>query len=246
MSELSTTPRVYVEAGLAAGSDVVLGADESHYLIRVMRRKAGDALRLFNGRDGEWAATVAEADKRACRLSIREQTRRQAAVPDIWLCFAPIKKTPTDFLVEKATELGVRRLQPVLTDRTENRRVNIVRLAEVAREAAEQCECLEVPEIVEPSPLATLLANWPKDRTLFFLDEARDARPLAEQATKHIGTPSALIIGPEGGFTPDERRMLLDHAASVPCSLGPRLLRAETAAAAALAIWQSVAGDLAP
>ena len=243
MSDLSTSPRLHVDADLAAG-DLVLDADQSHYLIRVMRRKPGDALRLFNGRDGEWSAVVADADKRACTLRLGEQTRPQADVPDIWHCFAPIKKSPLDYLVEKATELGVRRLKPVITERTENRRVNTGRLADVAREAAEQCECLAIPGIDEPLPLETLLADWPAGRMLFFLDEARDARPLAAQAAKHAGGPAALITGPEGGFTPAERQQLLHHPASVPCSLGPRLMRAETAAAAALAIWQSVAGDL--
>ncbi|MEQ8667006.1 MAG: 16S rRNA (uracil(1498)-N(3))-methyltransferase [Rhodospirillales bacterium] len=244
MSDLATSPRIFVDAGLAAG-DLVLDADRSHYLIRVMRRKPGDVLRLFNGRDGEWSATVDAADKRACRLAVKRQTRSQADVPDIWHCFAPIKKSPLDYLVEKATELGVRRLCPVLTDRTENRRVNTGRLAEVAREAAEQCECLAVPAIAEPVGLAGLLAAWPAGRTLFFLDETRDARPLAAEASARAGCPAALITGPEGGFTPAERRLLLEHPTAVPCSLGPRLLRAETAAAAALAIWQSVAGDLA-
>lgn len=243
MKNLSTSPRLYVQNDLVIG-DIALDADQSHYLVRVMRRRAGDALRLFNGRDGEWAATVAEPDKRSCRLRVAQQTRPQSEVPDIWLCFAPIKKSPTDILVEKATELGVRRLKPILTERTENRRPNTQRLADLAREAAEQCECLAIPAIDDPCALPDLLSAWPADRTLFFLDETRDARPLAAQVAERAGPPAALIIGPEGGFTPAERELLLAHAQSVPCSLGPRLLRAETAATAALAIWQSVAGDL--
>jgi len=242
MSELGTTPRLFVSGDLN-NADIVLDPDQSHYLIRVMRRRAGDRLRLFNGRDGEWSAAITDADKKACVLTLEDQTRRQIDVPDIWHCFAPIKKAPTDYLVEKATELGVRRLLPVITDRTENRKPNIDKLGAVAREAAEQCECLAVPEIANAVSLSDLLGSWPTDRTLLFLDEARDARPLAENAIAHAGKPAALITGPEGGFTREERNMLLNHAASVACSLGPRLLRAETAAAAALAIWQSVAGD---
>lgn len=244
MNDLATSPRLFVDADLAAG-ELTLDTDQSHYLVRVMRRKPGDTLRLFNGRDGEWAAAVAAADKRACRLAVDRRTRPQADVPDIWHCFAPIKKSPLDYLVEKTTELGVRRLRPVITERTENRRVNTARLADVAREAAEQCECLAIPDIDAPVSLQDLLAAWPDERTLLFLDETRDAEPLAVRAAAHAGRPAALITGPEGGFTPAERQWLLDHPAAVPCSLGPRLLRAETAAAAALAIWQSVAGDLA-
>lgn len=244
MSELATTPRLFVDTDLADGS-ITLDAAQSHYLIRVMRRSVGDRLRLFNGRDGEWSATVSDADKRACVLTLDDQTRAQADVPDIWHCFAPIKKGPTDYLVEKATELGVRRLLPVLTARTENRKPNIEKLGAVAREAAEQCECLAIPGIDPAVSLDALLRDWPTDRVLLFLDEARDAKPLSENARTAIGKPAALITGPEGGFTPEERQRLLDHPASLPCTLGPRLLRAETAAAAALAIWQSVAGDLA-
>lgn len=243
MSDVGTTPRLCVSEDLGPG-EITLDPAQSHYLVRVMRRKAGDGLRLFNGRDGEWMASVSEPDKRACGLTITERTRVQIEVPDIWHCFAPIKKAPTDYLVEKATELGARRLLPVLTARTENRKPNIGKLGAVAREAAEQCECLAVPEIATPVSLTELLAAWPEDRTLLFLDEVRDAMPLAGNARVCAGRPAALITGPEGGFTPEERAMLLDHRASRACNLGPRLLRAETAAAAALAIWQSVAGDL--
>ncbi len=244
MSELATTPRLYVKPDLDHGGDIVLDAAQSHYLVRVMRRANGDRLRLFNGRHGEWAATLTDADKKACRLSLDERTREHVEVPDIWLCFAPIKKSPLDYLVEKATELGIGRLLPTITERTENRRANIERLGDVAREAAEQCECLAVPEICESDSLRNRLAAWPANRTLFFLDESREARPLAHEVRANTG-PAALITGPEGGFTPVERQTLLGHPASVSCSLGPRLLRAETAAAAALAIWQSVAGDCA-
>lgn len=243
MDDLGTTPRLYVEADLAEG-EVTLDPSQSHYLVRVMRRQVGDRLRLFNGRDGEWVGTVADADKKACGLAVSERTREQAEVPDIWHCFAPIKKGPTDYLVEKATELGVRRLLPVLTARTENRKPNVEKLSAVAREAAEQCECLAIPAIAGPVSLSELLRDWPQDRVLLFLDEARDAKPLAENAKANAGSPAALITGPEGGFTNEERDMLLAYPSSVPCSLGPRLLRAETATAAALAIWQSVAGDL--
>lgn len=243
MSSADTTPRLFVEQNLSEGP-VLLNAAQSHYLVRVMRRKAGDRLRLFNGRDGEWTAEVVDPDKKSCRLRLMKCTRQQTRVPDIMICFAPIKKAPMDYLVEKATELGARRLQPILTGRTQNRRVNTARLGDVAREAAEQCECLDVPAIAPLMELSALLVGWPEGRSLFFLDETREGEPLARQAARHPDGPIALISGPEGGFTPDERRMLIRHTASIPCSLGPRLLRAETAAVAALAIWQSVAGDI--
>jgi 16S rRNA (uracil1498-N3)-methyltransferase len=207
-----------------------------------MRARAGDRVSLFNGRDGEWLAQIGQASKRGVTATCLSQTRPQAGEPDLWLAFAPIKKTPADYLVQKATELGVSRLLPVFTRRTIVSRVNLERMAANAAEAAEQSERLTVPGIREAVDLDKLLASWPKERRLYFCDEGGDARPLAEAARGASG-PAAILTGPEGGFDPAEREMLRTQSFVVPVTLGPRILRADTAALAALSVWQSVAGD---
>jgi 16S rRNA (uracil1498-N3)-methyltransferase len=214
-----------------------------------MRRKAGDIVLLFNGRDGEWAAALAVARKKQVSFALVQQQRPQDPLPDVTLLFAPLKAGPLEFLVEKATELGVGVLRPVLTRRTAVRRINHARLAAIATEAAEQCERLTVPRIDELRPLDALLDEWPQghpQQRLLFLDEgaARDAaaKPIVITA-RHAPAPVALLIGPEGGFDAAEQQRLRGLPYAMPTVLGPRILRAETAALAALACWQAMSGD---
>jgi len=247
LTEAGGKTRLYVAGGLGAGMVVALDEGPSHYLLHVMRAKSGNRVLLFNGRDGEWLAEIGQASKRGVTATCLSQTRPQAGEPDIWLAFAPIKKTPADYLVQKATELGASCLLPVFTRRTIVARVNLERMAANAAEAAEQSERLTVPEIRETMDLDKLLASkvlagWPKERRLYFCDEGGEAKPLAEVARGASG-PAAIITGPEGGFDPAERELLRAQSFVVPVTLGPRILRADTAALAALSVWQSVAGD---
>ncbi|MBN9587378.1 MAG: 16S rRNA (uracil(1498)-N(3))-methyltransferase [Alphaproteobacteria bacterium 64-11] len=242
LKEAGGKVRLYVNAPLAAGIAVAPDEGQAHYLMHVMRAKAGDRVTLFNGRDGEWMAEIAEVSKRAIALRCLSRIAPQAEVPDLWLAFAPIKKTPSDYLVQKAAELGVRALLPVFTRRTIVTRINPERMAANAVEAAQQSGRLSVPRVAAGVSFERLLADWPKERTLYFCDEGGDALPLADAATGHVG-PAAILTGPEGGFDPAERAALRALPFVVPVTLGPRILRADTAALAALAIWQSVAGD---
>ncbi|MCH8489827.1 MAG: 16S rRNA (uracil(1498)-N(3))-methyltransferase [Oceanicaulis sp.] len=342
---MSTDPRLFVDAPLSEGAALILERDQAHYLVSVMRRQPGDGVRVFNGRAGEWRAVLASAGKREARLELAERLREQAVPPPLTLYFAPVKKARTDFIVEKATELGARAIIPVLTRRTQAERVRTDRLSALAREAAEQTERLDVPVIGEPVRLESLLDAWPPDQRLIFCDETggapmleallavRDeqrfrvsadgqfieAEVIAEAlhhptptlpsrggsgsapdeaygADRSIGRATAsgngqsagkseaadtalppppgegrgggrsgpdvppasddseqrntektqhwaILIGPEGGFAPEERERLRGLPGVVPVSLGPRILRADTAAAAALALWQAVMGD---
>lgn len=240
MTEPAAKIRLFVDAPLGAGTEVTLTREQAHYLFAVMRLGPGGRVALFNGRDGEWQAEVVEAGKRAGRLACHSRSAPQGTPPDLWLVFAPIKKARTDFIVEKAAELGVRRIQPVFTRFTNSERLNTDRLRAHCIEAAEQCGGTTVPELAEPVTLAQLLADWPADRALVFCDESRAARPLHRIAPP---APAALLIGPEGGFSPDEAARLRSMPGVTPVTLGPRILRADTAAAAAIAVWQSAAGD---
>jgi 16S rRNA (uracil1498-N3)-methyltransferase len=240
LKEAGGRARLYVTGELGAGKAVALSDAQAHYLLHVLRAKGGQRLRLFNGRDGEWLAEIAVAGKRGVTLTLVSRTAPQGEVPDIWLCFAPVKKTPSDYLAQKATELGVARLQPVFTRRTIVTRVNEERLLANAVEAAEQSDRLSVPETPAPVTLEKLLASWPKERRLYFCDEGGEAKPLGIVAAPG---PAAILTGPEGGFDAQERAMLRNHAFVTPVTLGPRILRADTAALAALAVWQSMAGD---
>lgn len=249
---MSVNPRLYLDQALSEECLLTLDKDQSHYLSSVMRRSVGDGVRLFNGRDGEWAGQILEASRKAVRVKVRERLREQAGVPDLWLCFAPVKKARTDFIVEKATELGVSRIQPVITARTIADRVKTERLSALAREAAEQTERLDLPEIAEPVSLTQLINTWDPSRTLIFADEAGEggetpwsdgsglARPMIDQLTE---TKAAILIGPEGGFAPEERALLRQQDFITPVTLGPRILRADTAAVAALTLWQAHVGD---
>jgi 16S rRNA (uracil1498-N3)-methyltransferase len=235
--------RLYVEAPLGEGLRVGPTESQAHYLLHVMRAKVGEGVSLFNGRDGEWLARIAEVTKRSCVLVCERLVALQRAVPDLWLVFAPIKKTPSDYLVQKATELGVCRLQPVFTRRTIVTRLNLERMRANAVEAAEQSGRLTIPEIVEAQTLPSLLSKWPQERRLLFCDEAGEATPIARTLADAPNGPWAILTGPEGGFDPSEREMLRGKPFTVPVSLGQRILRADTAALAALAVWQSIKGD---
>ena len=238
--------RLYVDHPLGAGQSVPLNRDQAHYLFGVMRLQAGDDLALLNGRDGEWRATVEDAGKRGGTLSCTEQTAPLRLPPDLWLLFAPIKKARTDFIVEKAVEMGAARILPVQTDYTNAERIRRDRLQAHAVEAAEQCGGTFVPEVAELTRLDRLLSGWPDDadtraRHLLFCDEALAGA--APDLSSLPRGPWAILIGPEGGFSPAERTRLsgMDQAHAI--ALGPRILRADTAAVAALTLWQSALGD---
>jgi 16S rRNA (uracil1498-N3)-methyltransferase len=239
--------RLFVEADLGAGAEAPLSEAQAHYLRHVMRRPDGAPLLLFNGRDGEWRATLALRGKKAATATVSERTREQAAEPDLWLCFAPIKRQRIDLVAEKATELGVSVLQPVLTEHTAVERVNVERLRANAVEAAEQTERLSVPEVRAPVGLAKLLSEWPAGRRLLMCDETGGGPPIAEalrgldEAAR--AAPWAIVIGPEGGFAAGELAELRRMKDVMAVGLGPRILRADTAALAALACWQALVGD---
>ncbi len=236
--------RLFVDAPLSQGAEIPLDQDQARYLGAVMRLGPGGELAAFNGRDGEWLARVEGLSKNKGALRAVEQMRPQTDEPGPWLAFAPVKKTGTDFIVEKATELGASRLLPVFTRNTATGRVNADRLRANAREAAEQCGRLTVPEVAEPVGLDALLSNWPQDRRLLVADETGAGAPIAQALSE--GAAQGLLIGPEGGFHPKELDALGELPFVVRVGLGPRILRAETAAAAALACWQALIGDWSP
>jgi 16S rRNA (uracil1498-N3)-methyltransferase len=237
--------RLYVEGDLAAGAEVPLDPAQVHYLRNVMRRTPGDPVRLFNGRHGEWQAKIATLGKGKGTATAETQTRAQAPEADLWLLAAPIKRTAIDFVAAKATELGVSAIQPVFTRRTAVTRVNDARLRANMIEAAEQCERLSVPAVRPAAPLDKVLGAWPRGRRLLFADETRDGLPIAAALAAErakMPEPWAILIGPEGGFAPEELTRIRALPGVVPVSLGARLLRADTAALAALAVWQAVIG----
>ena len=238
--------RLFVEHPLGAGQTVPLSRDQAHYLFGVMRQTEGGRVKLFNGRAGEWLAEISRAGKRGGELTCLEQSAPQLAPPDLWLLFAPIKKARTDFIVEKAAEMGAARICPVTTDFTNSDRIRQDRLQAHAVEAAEQCGGTWVPEVAELERLDRVLDGWPEGRRLMFCDEAtvgEEAGGSSTLAGGLAGEPWAILIGPEGGFSERERARLrgLDFAHRV--SLGPRILRADTAAVAAMTLWQMQLGD---
>ena len=236
------TLRLFVPADLAPGA-FTLGKDQSHYVATVMRARPGDDVVLFNGRHGEWRGRLNAVGKNAVVVAGEERTRPQAPEPYLWLLAAPIKKDRVDLVAEKAAELGASALWPVFTRRTVMSRVNTERLAAHMVEAAEQCERLPVPAVLEPAPLDKALAGWDPARTLLFLDESGAGLPLAQVLADVPAGPLAVLVGPEGGFAPEERALLARLPFARPVGLGPRILRAETAAIAALAIIQALRGD---
>ena len=234
--------RLYVEHPLGAGQTVPLSRDQAHYLYGVMRLAEGAQVALINGSEGEWTAEVVEAGKRGGVLACRDQAAPQMMPPDLWLLFAPIKKARTDFIVEKAAEMGAARIIPVQTDFTNAERIRQDRLQAHAVEAAEQCGGTFVPPVDDLQKLDRLLADWPEDRHLIFCDESLvGARAALEAAPK--GEKWAILIGPEGGFSETERDRLRSRSYCTAVSLGPRILRADTAAVAALTLFQSTRGD---
>ena len=233
--------RLYVDHPLGEGQTVPLDAAQSRYLFSVMRLGVGDAVHVFNGQEGEWHAEVAEAGKKDGALAVRWPVAAQRMPPDLWLLFAPLKKTRTDFVVEKAAEMGAARIVPVMTDFTNAERVRRDRLQAHAVEAVEQCGGTHVPEVTDAMRLASLLEEWPSERRLMFCDEALAGPGAALEGP--AGQPWAILIGPEGGFSDAERERLRGMRVSVPVGLGPRILRADTAAVAALTLWQAALGD---
>ncbi|SDA17203.1 16S rRNA (uracil(1498)-N(3))-methyltransferase [Sphingomonas sp. NFR15] len=235
-----STPRLFVEQPLGPGQIRIEGA-QAHYLVSVMRTKVGDPVKLFDGVSGEWLGVASVVGKRDLLLDVTERLREREHVPDLWLCAAPLKKGRIDWLVEKACELGVARLMPTLTRRTVVDRLNLERLRAHMVEAAEQCGRTAVPNLAEPVKLSGLLRDWPEDRTLFFADEAGGVPALG--AMRDGGTAAAILIGPEGGFDDAERDAIRALPQAIGVSLGPRILRADTAAAAAVSLWMAAKGD---
>jgi 16S rRNA (uracil1498-N3)-methyltransferase len=238
--------RLFISESLSAGAAIGLDHEQSHFLRSVLRLKPGAYLLLFNGADGEWLARLEGLGKGWASLEVVEPTREQTEEPDLWLLFAPLKRARIDFLAEKATELGVSRLIPVMTRRTNVERVNTTRLAANAREAAEQTERLSVPEVDEPVDLPRALGDWPEGRILIVCAEAGPAVPMVDllaELPRDARRPAAVLIGPEGGFDDAELELLGRQDFAQLVSLGPRILRADTAAIAALACWQAWAGD---
>ncbi len=234
--------RLYVEQPLVKGGRIVLDEKQSHYLSRVMRLPIGHVVSCFNGQDGEFKCRLESIEKKNVILSVEEQTRTMCKVPDIWLMFAPVKKDCTDFIIAKAVELGADKIVPVITRFTQSGAVREDRFRAQAAEAAEQCRRLDVPEILPAISFRKLLDTWDEGRHLFFMDESGGGVS-AIQAFSKKQKSAALLIGPEGGFSQEELAILRQSPFASGVSLGPRILRAETAVAASLSVWQSVAGD---
>lgn len=239
--------RLYVEESLTAGQTLGLDHNRAHYLRAVLRLNRGAHVAVFNAEHGEWRAEIEGLGKGWASLALLEQRRLPTPEPDLWLVFAPIKRARLDFMVEKATELGASVLQPLFTQHTDVSRVNTDRLAANAKEAAEQCERLSVPEVREPVGFRDLLDNWPAERRLLLCAESGRAQPIGERLQREGKTPTtqpwAVVTGPEGGFHPSELDALAKLPFVAPVGLGPRILRADTAAIAALACWQAWLGD---
>ncbi len=250
-------PRLYIDGPLHAGLPAPLSQDQVHYLKAVLRREVGGALLLFNGKDGEYAAEIVELKKKTGAALVKGQTRPQASEPGLTLYFAPVKRGPLEVIIQKATEIGVARLAPVITERSTAPRLNIDRLRAIGVEAAEQCGRLTIPSVDEPIKLPALLEGWVDDRHLIFCDEAGDdaveewggskgrAAPILETLNAKDSKTNrwAILTGPEGGFSASERKTLRAAHFVTPVTLGPRILRADTAAIAALVLWQAALGD---
>ena len=236
-----SAPRLFVDDELGLGRIFALEGNHAHYLGKVMRVRESDVVILCDNLSGEWAAEVTQVDKRRVDVKVVEHLRPREEVPDLWLCPALLKKDRFDLVLEKATELGTARIKPVITRRCVADKLNLERARTVTTEAAEQCARTALPEVETPVKLDALLKNWPANRALFFADE-EGGQPAAQTFAAH-GTPAAILIGPEGGFDDAERAAIRAHPQAHPISLGPRILRGETAAIAALSIWMAQAGD---
>jgi 16S rRNA (uracil1498-N3)-methyltransferase len=239
----SKLQRLFVTSALAQGATVVLAKDQAHYLGNVLRLKPGDALLLFNGSDGEWCAELSAVGKKGAEARVTHQTRPQDEGPDLHYLFAPLKRARLDYMAQKATELGVSALRPVITRHTVAERVKTDRLLANAVEAAEQCGILRVPQVMEPEPLTKLIAGWDESRLLIFADEAAPHASPIEALRARPKAKLAVLIGPEGGFEREERAALLAKPFVLPIPLGPRVMRADTAAVAALALVNAALGD---
>lgn len=238
-----TSERLFIDDDLSPAKLVELEAPQAHYLTAVMRLRPGAQVLVFNGRDGEWLATLTETKKRGATLTLEHQTRPQEASPDLDYLFAPLKRSRLDYMVQKATEMGVARLRPVITERTIAERVNSDRMRANVIEAAEQCGVLHVPAVEAPAKLDDVLDGWDEARRLIYCDEHDEGAGPIETLAKLQPGPLAVLIGPEGGFSDRERKRLVSKPYVVPLSLGPRIMRADTAAVASLAIVQAVLGD---
>lgn len=238
--------RLFLRPILAHGARIEADKAQTNYLVNVMRMASGDRILVFNGRDGEWLAELEVESRKSCRIALVEQTREQAPAPDIDYLFAPLKHARLDYMVQKAVEMGAGRLRPVLTQHTQASRINLERMEANVIEACEQCGVISVPEILEPVSLPSLLESWPRTepgRRLLFCDEGEESQnPLAALSTLD-GGPLAVLVGPEGGFSEEERTSLRMLGFVTPLALGPRVLRADTAGVAALAVVQSALGD---
>jgi 16S rRNA (uracil1498-N3)-methyltransferase len=244
--EYKSFPRVFVDAALTAGSPVELDREQSNHLVNVLRLKEGDVAVLFNGRDGAWLARLTQAGKKSATLDIELQTVHQTPASDLWFGFAPLKTGRLDYLIQKATEMGAGVIQPVITEYTQLRRLKDDKLEAYALEAAQQCEVLSLPKIAPQTDLGPLVESWRSAqglRRLLFADEAAPASTPVDQISWLNGLPVGILIGPEGGFSEAERDLLLEQDFVVPISLGPRILRADTAAVAALTLVQALIGD---
>jgi len=243
------TPRLFLDAALAAGSEVPLEREQANYLLNVLRLKPGGDVLVFNGREGEWRAQLAASGKKGAKLGIVDRTREQTAAPDLHYLFAPLKHARLDYMVQKAVEMGAARLQPVLTRHTQAERVNLARMRANAIEAAEQCGILNVAQVAEPVKFGEFARGWTADRVLIFCDEDAGVKdPIAALLAARGGgiagpSPVSVLIGPEGGFAEEERETLSKLPNVVRLALGPRILRADTAAVAALSLVQAVLGD---
>lgn len=239
----SKLQRLFVTSALAQGATVVLARDQAHYLGNVLRLKPGDALLLFNGNDGEWCAELSAVGKKGAEARVTHQTRPQDEGPDLHYLFAPLKRARLDYMAQKATELGVSALRPVITRHTVAERVKTDRLLANAVEAAEQCGILRVPQVMEPEPFTKLIAGWDESRLLILTDEAAPHASPIEALRERPKAKLAVLVGPEGGFEREERAALLAKPFVLPISLGPRVMRADTAAVAALALVNAALGD---
>ena len=235
--------RLFIDADLATGTAAEISREQTHYLANVMRLGPGAEILVFNGREGEWLARMGPVGKRGRVLEVVDQRLRQAVGPDLDLLVAVVKRVRLETIVEKAAELGVRRVRLLLTTRTNADRVNLARLQAIATEASEQTGRLDVPQILAPEKLASVLTTWPEGRRLMFCDEAGEALPALDALRGQPRGPWAVMIGPEGGFSAEERAAVRALPGAVPVSLGPRILRADTAAISALSLWQAASGD---
>lgn len=241
MSNKKPRTRLYIDCEFKSGDIHLIDGNQGHYLVNVLRIQMGETIAVFNGCNGEWLAEIIKVGKGKAKITVCVQTAEQVSEPDIWYLYAPVKKARVDYIIQKVTELGVSRIVPVVTKRTNLDRIKYDKLVANAIEAAEQSGRMTVPHIDEPVPLEEKIGNWPKDRTLIFCDESEGGSPIQNIISGN--DKWAIVVGPEGGFSPEEREMIksLDNAHAV--TLGPRILRADTAAVAVLSLWQSYFGD---